>query len=414
MLRGNLSDFGTAQDKALLLYQTIRDGDIGVVNELLSGPIINYSSIRNLHGESSSLIFLAVAYPQPDILRMLLECYKNEIARFEKGLALQYAAQNGYTAIVTTLLDQCGGEIDADYKHLAFACAAENGHTVIVTTLLDRCGDEISADSKRLALQFAAHNGRTTTVITLLVRCGDEISAYCKGEVLQVAAQNGRAAIVTALLERCGNDIRPHHKREAVSLAAQNGRLEALNELLANESVLALVTWGSNAALRGAQMRRNGTREGSEERARYDAVIARLIGIPAVAQLANQQANQENNLADIVNFEENSMQGLTKNESALVNHLKKHYEPIFEDKSWEVIRVEISSYLESEYQKSPARDGYHRICVLKSDSKIPVDFVPADTIGIHPVGNTLYWKSLDGTLNQKWVSKEQIEQLFAL
>ncbi|MFO1258954.1 MAG: ankyrin repeat domain-containing protein [Gammaproteobacteria bacterium] len=266
-------------------------------------------------------------------------------------------------------------------------------------------------------LALAARHPDPDILITLLEHYKSDIGSNDRGQALRIAAALNHPVIITALLDRCKNEeISTRSKGHALMFSAQNGYLDALNALLANESVLALVTWNSNAALRAAQMERNGTEAGTPERARYDAVIARLMEIPAVAELENQQANQENDPADIVNFRENSMQDLTKNESALVNHLKKHYEPVFKDKSWEVIQVEILSDLESEYQKSPARDGYHRICVLKSDSKIPVDFVPADTIGIHPVGNSciLHWKSLDGTVNQKRVSKEQIEQLFDL
>ncbi|MFO1258958.1 MAG: ankyrin repeat domain-containing protein [Gammaproteobacteria bacterium] len=448
MLHDNLSDFGIAQDKGPLLYQAIQDGNKEIVNELLSGPIITYSSIRRPDGESQFPFTFAATHPEPDILIKLLEIYKNDIKEYEKCLALKLAAQNGHPAIVTTLLDRCGNEIHTHYKGEALRYAAENGHeaivttllerwgndiglfsasesleyaaqnghTAIVTTLLERCGYDISADDKGRALRYAAENGHPAIVTTLLERCGNEIHTYYKGEALRYAAENGHTAIVTTLLERCGNEISADSKSQTLQSAAQNGRIEALSALLANESVLALATWNDNAAFRAAQAEFNATEAGTPERARYQAVIDRLMEINEVAEWVRLHENQENNLANIVNLAENSMENLTKNESALVNHLKKHYEPVFEDKSWEVIQVEILSDLKSEYQKSPARDGYHRIWVLKPDSKIPVDFVPADTIGIHPVGNscTLYSKSLDGTVNQKRVSKEQIEQLFDL
>ncbi|MFO1258952.1 MAG: ankyrin repeat domain-containing protein [Gammaproteobacteria bacterium] len=445
MLHSFLNTIGLIQDKGPLLYQAIKAGYKAKVDELLSGYIIPaYSSIKNPAGSSLSPFVLATESFNFQIFLKLRETYKHEFHLYEQRNALRSAALIGNADVVANLLDSYDGRfepVDINWaldsaireNHSAivdiivgngvsisskriFTYACEGKHDTILHTLLERYGNEISANDKNSALRNAAQNGHTVIVATLLDRCGNEISAEYKGLALLNAAENGYTAIVTTLLGRCGNHIYPNYKCWALQGAAANGHADTLNALLANESVVALAALNNNAALRAAQMGRNGTEVGSEERARYDAVIARLMQIPAVAQLANQQRNHENDLADIVNFAENSMQSLSKNETTLVNHLKSHYAEALQDKTWDGIRAEILSYLESEYHQSPAEDGYHRVWMLENGARKPAAFIPADTIGLCPNGDEceVSWKSLDGTLNQKTALMSEVRSIYTL
>lgn len=383
-------------------------------SRIVTSLIVHFNKEIN-PGNKAIALNLASERDNTAIIQSLLTYCRHDITPNQKGVALTAAAEKQNFSSVTIILDLCGNQIGREFLGITLTQAAIWNSLPTVTRLIDRFKDKIDLHFQGAALTYAAENGCEAIVTALLDRCGNEISSQDKGFALGEAAENGHGNIVSILLNECANDISANHKQAALEAAAHKGHVNALNALLANESVLALATSNNNAALRSAHAELNATQEGTEQRARYQVVIERLREIEAVAELERQQANQEN-LGNIANLAENSMESLTKNESALVNHLKKHYEPIFKDKSWEVIRVEILSYLEEEYVRSPAKDGYHRIWVLKSDSKIPVDFIPADTIGVHPVGNncTLYWKSLDGTLNQKMASKSQIGRLFDL
>ncbi|MFO1258962.1 MAG: ankyrin repeat domain-containing protein [Gammaproteobacteria bacterium] len=371
MLHGILSSIKLIEDKGPLLYQAIRDGNHSRVNGLLSSYIIpDYRNIRSSAAESESPLILATNHSQPTILIKLLETYK--ISEEEKGLALSQAAVNGHEAIVNTLLVRCNNVIPSSNKSYALRSAAANGYENIVNTLLNHCNDDIDSNDKGLALLNAAHDGYT--------------------------------GIITSLLNQCNAEINETNKVWALVIATRNGHLDALNVLLGNESIFPLAASNQNALLRTVEVQRNGFEEGTPERARYDQVIARLRQI------------SENSLADIVNFRENSMQSMTRNELALVNHLKKHYNSAFIEKSWDLIQAEILRYLEEEYRKEPAKDGYHRIWMLENGSGKPADFIPADTIGFCPNGHEceVSWKSLDGTLNRKTVSTSDVKSIYGL
>ncbi|MGE4348418.1 MAG: ankyrin repeat domain-containing protein [Candidatus Berkiella sp.] len=347
------------------------------------------------------------------IVKYLLEQCGASIDNLDKGDALVHAARNGHMAIVKYLLEQYSSDISNVYKGIVLANVAHRGYTEIVKYLLEQCGASIDNQFKEMALVHATQNGHTEIVKYLFEQHSSDISNGCKGIVLCYAASNGQTEIVTYVLQHHSADISNNEKIRALIFAVQNTHVEVLNVLLEDESVVAVAHGGNNRVLREAVIRINGA-ENEDERARYQAIIERLIQIPAVAEWVRQHANRETGLADITRFAENSMQKLTQKESALINHLKSHYSAVLEDKTWIGIRAEILSYLEHQYHQSPAIDGYHYVWMLENNSEIPTDFIPADTIGIHPRDEkaTLYWRDIDNVSQQKVVSMSDVVECY--
>ena len=79
--------------------------------------------------------------------------------------ALMIAAQNGHTATVLALVQECGADVNAAQQDgcTTLMSAAQNGHTATVVALAQECGVDVNAVNKIgfTALMSAAQNGHT-------------------------------------------------------------------------------------------------------------------------------------------------------------------------------------------------------------------------------------------------------------
>lgn len=148
---------------------------------------------------------------------------------------------------------------------------------------------------------------------------------------------------------------------------------------------------------------------------RAEIVTAVLQAWEASADRLMQFSAIQLQTGDLFNFAENSTVPLVAEEKQLLKHLREEYGEIYANRGWKQLHTEILSYLEVEYQKAPACDGYSRVWMLPKDSKIPVTFLPADTIGLHPTGEdcTIYWHDEKGVLHQKTVPCKEVEEVYA-
>lgn len=398
-----LLKYCSADDQGWALVYAAENGQTAIVNLLLQNCGVDISNINKFYA-----LLGATHCGHVDALNALLA---NEsvatIAHYENNQVLLDAQELAndtenedertcYEAIIARLM-----QIPA----VALRYATEKGQTKIVALLLKCC----SADDKNWALMYAAENGQTEIVSLLLKYC----SADDKGWALMHAAEKGQTAIISLLLQNCGADISNINKFHALLGATHCGHVDALNALLENESVVAVAHYENNQVLLDAQELESDA-ENEDERTLYEAIIDRLMQIPAVAELDRQQPSQEVNLADIARYSENSVKKLDKNEKSLIKNLRSHYKSVLEDETWDDIRKEILSYLELKYEEYPAIDGYHYVWMLENDSEIPTDFIPADTIGIAPQGKSaiLYWKGINNELHQQTVSMSDVKACY--
>jgi FOG: Ankyrin repeat len=153
---------------------------------------------------------------------------------------LSYAAEDGHTEVVKTLLRE--GRVDAErhdkFGQTALSLAASQGHTEVVKTLLR----EGRVDAERrdkiglTALSLAAFRGHTEVVKTLLRegRVDAERRDNFGLTALSLAAENGHTEVVKTLLREGKVDAERQDKfgQTALSLAALRGHTEVVKTLL--------------------------------------------------------------------------------------------------------------------------------------------------------------------------------------
>lgn len=247
-------------------------------------------------------------------------------------------------------------------------------------------------------LNAVARNNKAETLSLLMQK---RINSSFQESALLGAARKGFHSILQILLNQNDCAIRREFKFIALYISCCMGHLDAANVLL-NDSFFGELNDHALYRLYSAvQDQANNPENGYDLQEKCQNILDRLLGIGSIYQIVQ---NFEN-VSYIVNNSESAMAAKTKAEQSLIEHLKKQYETDFNNTTWAVIRREILSYLEAEYQKSPAIDGYRYVWMLKDNERIPVTFIPADTIGLHPQGktSTLYWKDIDGILNKKEV-----------
>lgn len=434
-----------AQGENAERYQPIVDRILQIPNvawrdAISRGDLEKIKSVFEKHGkeissqEKIATFANAVKNNQDKIVELLLEKCDDEVPWHHKGDAFKWAAQHGYADMITALLKKCIQNTYFSYKIDALRLTVENAHLDALNALLAdpfvetrvSCNDNYllraaqdqaqgeNAERYQLIIDrllqiplvafIESLNDRNVEKINnILENHSAAISSHDKGAALLIVAHDGHADIVRILLEKCSDELSSNDKYEALLNAVKNGHLEALNALLADPTIQAQATYGNNRALQEAQSRTRG-----ENIERYQAIVDRLMAIPAVqnlVQLMQQPANQQNVLAQTSQYAENSMRSLTSKEKELVKHLDAQYGASYQDKGWEQIRVEILSYLEAEYKRHPAREGYHYVWMLEQNKHLPVTFLPADTFALRPTGERceIYWHDDRGELHRKVV-----------
>ena len=114
-------------------------------------------------------------------------------ANYSSGFPLRMAANDGYVAVMTALLDAGARDFDE-----ALFRSASGGHVPAVALLLARGADIHYMND--FSLQLAAGNGQLEMVVFLLDN-GADLHARNDGALLR-ARMKGHTAIVALLLER--------------------------------------------------------------------------------------------------------------------------------------------------------------------------------------------------------------------
>jgi ankyrin repeat protein len=151
----------------------------------------------------------------------------------------QYAAGNGYDAIINTLNRKCDVDKDVkDYHHgrLLHSWAAANGHVAVVKALLDTGKADIESKgwSGQSSLSRAAGNGHKAVVKVLLDSKADIESKDQSGRSpLSWAAANGHEAVVKVLLDsKADIESKGWSDQSPLSRAAANGHEAVVKVLL--------------------------------------------------------------------------------------------------------------------------------------------------------------------------------------
>jgi ankyrin repeat protein len=154
---------------------------------------------------------------------------------------LEWAAENG-CHIVRAFLARKDGSKPED-RAFALNLAAQNGHTSIVTTLLDDSSTKAATDSRQnTALHLAAKGGHSETLVQLLTHSRGATlfqidDTKMRGMTpLHVAAQAGHEDIVEILLRhKAKTDLTDKRSKTALQLAAENGHLPCVETILRPE-----------------------------------------------------------------------------------------------------------------------------------------------------------------------------------
>ncbi|MFO1258367.1 MAG: hypothetical protein U1E78_08180 [Gammaproteobacteria bacterium] len=266
------------------------------------------------------------------------------------------------------------------------------------------------------AFELAASAGSHNIVDFLLSEASSQFwNPTIISNAFKEAASNGHHKVVERLLERFSQMISGWDKASALLQSICGAHSQTVHVLLDEPSIAQTAHFNNNSMLDNARFRLNGTAPDSEERARYEDIIGRLLRIPAVRSLDIEMNNAELDLGRLTQFDENSMRSMSEKQKQLVRTLAERYGQMDSHKSWHEIRPEILNYLKREYLLSPALDGYHGVWMLPADChRIPADFIPADTIGLHIQGEncTLYWRDFNDTMNQKILPSKEVIELY--
>jgi ankyrin repeat protein len=183
--------------------------------------------IKAAENGSVNLVKMLIPYLDPDDLS----------AMNTYGTALMAAARNGQTAIVRTLLNVPGIEVNHG-DTTALMWAARYCHIDVVTALLAFPGIQINKQREdgATALMIAAENGHTAIITTLLAAPGIQFNLQRQdGETaLMRSAQNNHLAIVRALIATSGiqENLLNQERKNAIVLAAENGHTAVVSTLI--------------------------------------------------------------------------------------------------------------------------------------------------------------------------------------
>lgn len=173
----------------------------------------------------------------------LLEYNANVHAKNKDGeTAAMYAAMNGHTKILKTLIEEKGVSVNEENKNTddtLLIYAAMNGHTDIVKYLISKKAN-VHAENKKghTAATYAAMNGHTE-ILNYLIDNGVSVDAKNKetgDTLLMYAARCGRTDTVKYLISK-NADVNAKNKTTGMTAAiyaAKSGHTEILNDLINN------------------------------------------------------------------------------------------------------------------------------------------------------------------------------------
>lgn len=384
-------------------------GKIEIVSYLLE----NCSNEISAENKRTAINY-AAEYENTEMLSLLFpDCDAKGFAEI-----LKRSAMNNKVKTIVFLLDLYEGNNDIDtilFRSSALEEAAAKGYVEIVSALLNHCARHLRVYTVKQAFKRAVESGCIATVEaflsnevvlkcidwsehTLLIEAQNCAQYHKDGNLYQLivdrllqlpvlalyhAIKNRHIESLSTILDKHANEITPNDQYNAVSIAFNSNDVELLRLLLTTFSA-AILPRDKSTLLREATylgkyvllevLLENPSFQNEVEnhlldeiryhvetaRTREDSEGLQLISerLDQIAENRDAAGQNAQSMAERGQYNENSMQALSKNQIALVKVLKKHYEPIYQDKSWDVILIEIISYLESEYAKSPAKDTH--------------------------------------------------------
>lgn len=188
------------------LVEAIEDGDLNEVKALIKkGADVNSELIWNEESGETPLM-VASTYGLIDIVRVLLEngADVDTITWYGDSTALNYAAANGHTGVVSLLIEhgatdpslvdavksgdiekvhtliKNGADINSKvYNATALLWASSEGHLEILNLLIKEGADIDTGDRvNQTPLMLAAENGHID-IVKLLIKNDADVNAYC-------------------------------------------------------------------------------------------------------------------------------------------------------------------------------------------------------------------------------------------
>lgn len=313
--------------------------------------------------KNESPIEVALRHQNIEILDDLLNKFGSRLSRRERGSLICGAAILGIPTVLSKLLN---GESFVDHAELK---------------------------SKALFMQVISHD-----------EDGDLMD-----DPLEIRLEY--ADVISALLKEFASRLLPNDKRDLIFEAVVEGRLEILDRLLDDRSFAELANFEDNTPLIEAQSLMDGDYGDI-----YVPIVERLLQVPAVRETAQAlgQTTNASNLANIARFAENAMMATTRDENELIKSLQSRYTIKYDDKAYEDFRQKILEYLEQQYKKYPATDGYKQVWMLEEKAEEPVTFFPADTIGICPHGKEckISWYDDKGDLQKLYTTTAKVKDVY--
>jgi len=170
--------------------------------------------LGNLNVLANEVLKLAMGTEHASLVKLLVmrdDVDVNIIASSKTPLL--WAAENGYEAVVKSLLETGKAEIDAKDRDgwTPLQLASRNGHEAVVRLLLETGKVDVEAKNKDgwTPLHLASRNGHET-VVRLLLGTGKvdvDTKDMCGWTPLRLAVMNGREAVVRLLLKTGKVDV---------------------------------------------------------------------------------------------------------------------------------------------------------------------------------------------------------------
>ncbi|KAJ3206724.1 hypothetical protein HDU82_004328, partial [Entophlyctis luteolus] len=159
-----------SRDVFQALLQCSRNGHLSFIKEILFPPFMSrIESPVDSNEDFFPVLVSAVENNRPDVVRYLLEM-KLADPTLDDNYVLRYAAGEGFSQVVETLLLEEGEVIDASVRNnVAIRLACARGHANVVRLLLRDASVDPGVD-ENVCLRDAAENGHAD-VVRLLLEC---------------------------------------------------------------------------------------------------------------------------------------------------------------------------------------------------------------------------------------------------
>ena len=216
------------------LHETARKGYVDTAELLIK----HGANLLDQNAKKSTPLFMAVAYNQIDMVKMLLNHDSEQliVAGWQGWMPLHKAVDSGNRDIVSILV-QAGAFIDAqdDKRMTALHLAAKKGNFEIVRMLLAAGATVHIKGSDQLApLDLAANQGHVE-IVRLLLDAGGKLDHIAKDKWTPIhrAARGGHLKTVQLLIEK-GADVLIEDNNGAlpIHLGTRSGSLAVVSHLL--------------------------------------------------------------------------------------------------------------------------------------------------------------------------------------